>query len=261
MSPKPSWVARELNNECDRTVPGRRLSAKVRVQHSCLPLVAMMPLGVPPLRSMRKPDELRGISADLLYELQMLFLTADRLRRHQNGDLVLPEDIKMACIESFAIHARVLEAFLWDSQRKAYPDDALATDFFESGEWETIRERVQRSALDDLRGRAGHEIAHLSYKRVNKPEAARRWKFDVIAGVIGNAFRLFLENVSPEFLCNDFEDRLRATWPHHLNHAIAMSFPPDSDALPAIAVASQSLLDISHIRQATFEEMIPRHRT
>lgn len=42
----------------------------------------------------------------------------------------------------------------------------------------------------------------MSYKRVDKPEAARQWKFDVIAGVIGNAFRLFLENVAPDLLCD-----------------------------------------------------------
>jgi len=119
----------------------------------------------------------------------------------------------MACIDSFAIHARVLEAFLWDKRHKSHPDDALAIDFFEVGEWEAIRERVQRSALYDLRDRAGHEVAHLSYKRVNKPEEARRWKFDVIAGVIGKAFRPFLEYVAPELLCDSFEDRLRATWP------------------------------------------------
>lgn len=208
----------------------------------------------------RTREELRGISADLLYELQMLFLMADRLRRHQNGDLVLPEDIKMACIDSFAIHARGVEAFVWDSPRKAYPDDALAIDFFEDREWESIRERVQRLALDDLRDRAGHEVAHLSFRRVNKPEAARQWKFDVIAGVIGNAFRLFLENVASDLLCDGFEERLRATWPHYLNFPVAMSFPPDCDTAPAITVASQSLQDVSQIRQATFEEMLPRHR-
>ena len=142
----------------------------------------------------------------------------------------------MACIEAFAIHARVLEAFLWDKPNKNHPDDALAIDFFGDGEWEAIRGRVQRSALDDLRDRAGHEIAHLSYKRTNKTEEARRWKFDVMAGVIGNAFRLFLENVDPDLLCDGFEDRLRATWPEYLNFPVAMSFPPNCDTAPAITV-------------------------
>ncbi len=101
----------------------------------------------------RNPEELRGISDEVLYELQMLFGTAQALRDGiqgaKQGAMSWPQ--KMACIESFAIHSRVLEAFLWDRPRKAYPDDALAIDFFDDGMWESIRERVQRSALDDLR--------------------------------------------------------------------------------------------------------------
>jgi hypothetical protein len=139
-------------------------------------------------------------------------------------------------------------------------NDAFAIDFFDVGVWETIRERVQRSALDDLRDRAGHEVAHLSYKRVDKSEEQRRWKFDVMAGVIGNAFRLFLENVEPDLLCDGFEYRLRATWPEYLNFPIAMSFPPDCETAPAITVASHSLQDVSQLHQATFEEMLPRDR-
>jgi hypothetical protein len=210
----------------------------------------------------RTRDELRGISDAVLYELQMLFGTAQALRDEVQGPTrgSLPWPQKMACIEAFAIHARVLEAFLWDKPSKNHPDDALAIDFFDDGKWEAIRERVQRSALDELRNRAGHEIAHLSYKRVSKTEEARRWKFDVIAGVIGNAFRLFLENVDPDLLRDGFEDRLRATWPECLNFPIAMSFPPDCDTVAAITVASQSLRDISQLRQATFEEMLPTDR-
>lgn len=211
----------------------------------------------------RTREELRGISNEVLYELQMLFGTAQVLRDEVQGpgrgSLRWPQ--KMACIEAFAIHARVLEAFLWDRPSKHHPDDALAIDFFEDGQWEAIRERVQRSALDALRKRAGQEIAHLSYKRVNKTEDARRWKFDVIAGVIGRAFRLFLENVDPDLLCDSFEDRLRAAWPAYLNLPVAMSFPPDCDTVPAISVASQSLRDVSQLRQATFEEMLPSDRT
>ena len=166
----------------------------------------------------------------------------------------------MACIESFAIHARALEAFLWDTPRKSHPEDALAIDFFENGRWEALCERIQRSALDELCERAGHEIAHLSYKRLNKPPEARLWKFDVIAGVIGNTFRLFLENIAPDLLCDHFEDHLRATWPAYLNLPIAIGFPPDCTTTPAITVASESLQDIGQIRQATFEEMLPQDR-
>lgn len=192
----------------------------------------------------------------------MLFGTAQALRDDLQGSKIgqLPWPEKMACIEAFAIHARVLEAFLWDEPRKRFPDDALAIDFFEEGVWEAIRQRVQRSELDQLRDRAGHEVAHLSYKRVGKAETARRWKFDVIAGVIGNAFRLFLEYVDSDLLCEGFEQRLRRSWPEYLNHPIAMSFPPNCETSPAISVASQSLMNVEQLHQATFEEMLPRDR-
>jgi hypothetical protein len=210
----------------------------------------------------RSREELQGISDALLYELQMLFATAQALRDEVQGPKVeqLPWPEKMACIEAFAIHARVIEAFLWDAPNKRFPDDALAIDFFHHGIWETIRDRVQRSELDQLRDRAGHEVAHLSYKRVNKAEEERRWKFDVIAGVIGYAFRLFLEHVDAKLLCEDFEQRLRRSWPEYLNLPTAIGFPPNCATAPAIAVASQSLQDVEQLHQATFEEMLPRDR-
>lgn len=81
-----------------------------------------------------------------------------------------------------------------------------------------------------------------------------------MAGVIGNAFRLFLENVDHSLVCDGFEDRLRGSWPHYLNHPIAMSFPPNCETAPAITVASQTLQDVSVLHQATFEEMLPADR-
>ncbi len=136
----------------------------------------------------------------------------------------------MACIESFAIHARGLEGFVWgDRKGDRYPNDAYASDYFPPGEWEALRRRVQRSGLDGVAARTGHEVAHLSYKRTQKVEADREWPFDVIAGVIGRAFRLFLENVPSDHVVGDFEDRLRSTWPAYLNYRVAISFPPDQN--------------------------------
>jgi hypothetical protein len=192
----------------------------------------------------------------------VLFGTAQALRDDVQGPAkgTLPWPYKMACIEAFAMHARSLEAFLWGRPNKRYPDDAFAADFFDTGVWEDIRERVQRSELDELRARAGCEVAHLSYRRLNKSNDERRWKFDVIAGVIGFALRLFLQYVDPDLLCDGFEDRLRSSWPHYLNFAIAMSFPPNCETSPAITVASQSLVDVGQLHQATLEEMMPMDR-
>jgi hypothetical protein len=208
----------------------------------------------------RTPAELRAISADLLYELHMLFLMADRLRRHQNGDVVLTDDIKMACIEDFTVHARALEEFVWGDPNPRHPDDAFASDFFAAGAWETIRANVQRSALTDLRRRTGREIVHLSYKRLQVTEEARPWKFDVIADVIGKAFRLFLEHVPRELLCDGFESRLRERWPEHQDYPIAISFPPNCETAPAITIATEPLYDLRRFPRATFEEMLPRNR-
>jgi hypothetical protein len=206
----------------------------------------------------RTPAELRAISADVLYELQMLFLMADRLRRHQNGDRVLPDDIKMACIEDFTVHARALEEFVWGDPNPHYRDDAFASDFADEA-WETIRANVQRSALTDLRRRTGHEIVHLSYKRLQVTEEARPWKFDVIADVIGKAFRLFLKHVPHELLCDGFEERLRERWPEHQDFPTAIGFPPDCETAPAITVATEPLYNLSQFPRATFEEMLPRN--
>ena len=178
----------------------------------------------------RKPEELHVFSQHLLYELQVLFRLADRLRAHTDGREQLPWEVEMACIESFAIHARALENFLWgDRKGDRFPDDAFAADYFAPGEWATLRERVQRSGIDGMAARTGHEIAHLSYKREMKPASDRNWPFDVIAGVIGRAFRLFLEHVPTEHIADGFESRLRSTWPEYLNFPVAISFPPDQD--------------------------------
>src|ERR1700683_1997964 len=89
----------------------------------------------------------RAISDHLLFELQMMFLMADRLRRHLSGELVLPDDVKTACIESLVIHVRSLEEFIWGNPKADHPHDALASDFFADGEWEETRRRIQNSSL------------------------------------------------------------------------------------------------------------------
>jgi hypothetical protein len=143
----------------------------------------------------RHRDDLRSLSEHVLYEVQMLFVLANRLRAHVDGREKLPWAIEMACVESFGMHTRVLIEFLWDDpspdRRKRFPDDGFAEDFLPPGKWAEVRPPMS-SKLEGLWSRAGREIAHLSYKRATAPEAARHWEFDVIAGAIGRAFRVFL---------------------------------------------------------------------
>lgn len=205
----------------------------------------------------RSSAELRALSGHLLYEAQMLYAAADVLRRAGQQGVELPWVLRMATIESFAMHTRVLIEFLWtdpnENRRKRHPDDAFAEDFMPPGEWKKVRDVVPMEAtLEGIQRRAGTEIAHLTYKRTADPEE-RQWEFDRIAGAIGRALRLFLQNVDPANLAEGFENSLRGTWPEYLNYPAAVSFPPSSGAK---AVATAPLVDMSGTRSAKSEEFL-----
>lgn len=202
----------------------------------------------------RTHGELRALSKHVLYEIQMLFRLADRLRAHVDGRERLPWEVEMACIESFALHARVLMEFLWGDPKPSsrFPDDAFAAEFFPPGKWAELRDRVQQSKLDGLAKRTGREIAHLSYGRT-QATASRDWPFDVIAGVFGRAFRLFLENVSADVVVSDFEAQIRSIWPDYLNYPVAISFPPDQ--YPR-SVATTMLQGPNVVQSASFDDLL-----
>jgi hypothetical protein len=205
----------------------------------------------------RPVHELRALSEHLLYEAQMLFLTANRLRLHVTGDEELPWELEMAAVESFAVHARVLIEFFWhepsEGRGRRFPDDGFAADFFEGSSW-AVRRAPMEATLDAVWSRASREIAHLTYKRTTKPEEARSWRFDLIAGSIGRTLRLFVENVDRALLVDDFERRLRSTWPAYLNYAVAISFPPEAGARSVATTSLQPHADIPIIRD---EDLIP----
>jgi hypothetical protein len=175
----------------------------------------------------------------------MVFLMADRLRRHLSGEFSLPEDIKVACIESLVIHVRSLEEFIRGSPQDEHPRDALASDFFADGEWEQTRKRIQNSSLRKVAQRAGREVAQLSYRRLGMTEEARLWQFDVIVCVIGNALRLFLDGADRQDLRGGFEMHLREVWPEHLNFPSAIGFPPNCDTAPAVTIATHPFDDLT----------------
>lgn len=155
---------------------------------------------------------------------------------------------------------RVLFEFLWHDRKPRFPNDAFAADFFPEGEWEQLRERVLRSEPNGLWDRAGYEIAHLSYKRLARPETGRAWRFDLIAGVVGYAFRLFLERVSPALVADAFEQRMRSSLARISELTAAVSFPSTTNPR---TIASQTLQDLSQARVASFEGLLtyPDDRT
>jgi hypothetical protein len=205
----------------------------------------------------RPSAELQKVSEHVLYEVQMLFATATRLREHVKGVQRLPWELEMATIESFAMHTRVLIEFLWrepqPGQKRRHKEDAFAADFMPPDEWQRVR-RPPETTLDGLWNRAGSEIAHLSYKRTSVLPEERTWEFDSIAGSIGRAFRLFLGNVDPANLAEGFEQRMRDSWPPYLNFPIAVGFPPSSGAL---GVATGTLQDVAALKPVQDTDLIP----
>jgi hypothetical protein len=204
----------------------------------------------------RTTSELQAVSKHVLYEAQMLFATATLLRLQARNDQRLPWALEMATIESFAMHTRVLIEFLWhepqNGKKPRFSDDAFAADFLEPGRWAEVRQPME-SQLAGLWSRAGNEIAHLSYKRTSSPPEERGWEFDLVAGSIGRAFRLFLQHVDGANLAQGFEATLRASWPDYLNHPVAVSFPPSAGALSA---ATSSLVDIGELRRVRDADLL-----
>jgi hypothetical protein len=73
---------------------------------------------------MRTPEELRKASNHLAYEYQLFDKTAEKLAQPA------PDDVTQnAFIESFAIHARILMAFLFEEGR-IDPHDVIGKHFF-----------------------------------------------------------------------------------------------------------------------------------
>ena len=114
MSPRQSWALRRRAEQSTRPLRTEASGAFEQISP---------PSDHRPMR--RTCGDRRAISEHLLFELQMMFLMTDRLRRHLSGEYVLPDDIKTACIESLVIHVRSLEEFILGSPRDEHPHDAL----------------------------------------------------------------------------------------------------------------------------------------
>jgi hypothetical protein len=64
--------------------------------------------------------------------------------------------------------------------------------------------------LDAVRRRTNKEIAHLTYSRLNVPEASQSWMQQAIAPELQRVFFRFVECVDPELVTRDFKARAEA---------------------------------------------------
>ena len=141
-------------------------------------------------RKARNLDELRGASNHLYYEVWMLSSLANGIASGIAGQ----GPIANALLESFVIHVRAVMDFLYAETAK--PDDVVAEDFFDSpDQWTSIRPQLSET-LSHAKRRAGKEVAHLTYARLDVTPATKPWKFVQIADDISSVMNAFLQNVS-----------------------------------------------------------------
>jgi len=138
-------------------------------------------------REKRTSEQLQAASDPLHYELWMFQKTAEALATGICGEGVLHN----ALLESFVIHARNLLDFLYP-KKNLWPDDVIAGDFFDDPKsW--ISERPSKSEkIASLHNRAGKEVAHLTYARLDVTPETKPWQFVEIANEVVSVFDKFL---------------------------------------------------------------------
>lgn len=147
------------------------------------------------------PDRLRAWAKEhLMYEVSTLVYATAELgntpeRRSARENTLL---------ESFAVHARCLNDFLWHDRSDRKPRDAFAADFCAPGDWERVRDDLPQAALEDVRERRrfGREIMHLTYDRIDGEGESKRWPCGTVVLEIACALR--------EFATRSLADRLDA---------------------------------------------------
>jgi hypothetical protein len=157
-----------------------------------------------PSRSIRSDEDLRKISTDLYYEVWML----ESLARAMASGALGKGPLANAVLEAFTIHVRGVMDFLYSESPR--PDDVIAQDFLPSNiDWQRVRV-APTAALKLARERAGKEVAHLTYARLNVTPEAKPWPFLEIAQDVSKAFGVFLQNASKDKLDDKWRDGVPA---------------------------------------------------
>jgi hypothetical protein len=147
-------------------------------------------------RKQRTPDELRRISEDLHYEVQMLLGSAQGLDSGTTAEGTLHN----ALVESFAIHLRNMLDFLWPDKLTRKSDLVIAADFFPSpSDWEKLRPEISQQLLDS-RVRAAKEIARLTYTRPTVDPEQKDWDVRQIANEVTRVVEKLIRHVPMQFL-------------------------------------------------------------
>lgn len=140
-------------------------------------------------RKVRTVEELQEASDHLYYEIWMLKALANGIASGIAGQ----GPIANALLESFVIHVRAVMDFLYAD--KPQVDDVIAEDFFDTPEHWTKMRPTLSELLSQAKRRAGKEVAHLTYARLDVTPETKPWPFIQIADEISAVINTFLENV------------------------------------------------------------------
>jgi hypothetical protein len=169
----------------------------------------------------RSVAELRDFAdKHLWYEILMTGSLAARMKRHavlfDNGlssddgrlaDEVLEMPGRNADIESFAIHARNLWAFLY--LKKPQGGDVVAANYFDDrDEWFKVRGPRDKKSLGRINSRVPVEIGHISLGR--QKEYDRQWEYEAIWRDLANVMDVFLKNVPGDRVSAAFRKDVKA---------------------------------------------------
>ena len=114
--------------------------------------------------------------------------------------------IANALLESFVIHVRAVMDFLYNDSPQ--PDDVIAEDYFTSpDEWRKVRPDLTE-LLKSSKRRAGKEVAHLTYARLDVTPETKPWAFIQIANEISSIINIFLQHVPKSKLGSQWKNSI-----------------------------------------------------
>jgi hypothetical protein len=156
---------------------------------------------------LKPPADLAAFSKEhLCYEINCLYAgVALHLGCSTAANDAFSLTLKNLLLEGVLLHSRCLYEFLYRDSRR-YADDAIAADFFASPNHWTEKRPAPSPALAELSGRAGKEVAHLSYKRLDVIQEKKHWNVLQISAELLHVLRLFVEAAPHETVSQSTRD-------------------------------------------------------
>jgi hypothetical protein len=175
----------------------------------------------------RTDDERVALSRWLLHDVQVFFgVTRSLVRIHVGFDPPPAWEVRVAQVESFAVHARALTDFFFKRTRSQwFEDDALAGDFFdhasgwrkfaeEPGPWlKRVQYRPKDQPPSEIVDLFGSHIGHLNFRREPIADVAQGWPPMQVAAELGTLLDRFVDAVDDARVAPDFKTKARREIP------------------------------------------------